>query len=73
MPSATINGISNVSGAFTTNGIVNGKWDPVTGFSLGVPEDWMSQPTSWTMTLHSSGQPIGNGSGTMQFTVPPAN
>lgn len=71
-PSATINGISNVDGAFTTNGIVNGKWDPVTGFSLGVLEDCMNQPTNWTMMLHSSGQPIGNGSGSIQFTVPPA-
>lgn len=70
-PSATINGSNNVDGAFTTKGIVNGKWDPVTGFSLGVLEDWMNQPTNWTMTLQSSGQPIGNGSGSIQFTVPP--
>jgi hypothetical protein len=69
-PSATINGNSNVSGDFTTNGIVNGKWDPVTGFSLGAPENWLSQPTTWKMTLRSLAPPLGDGTGTMQFTVP---
>lgn len=69
-PSATINGNSNVIGAFTTNGIGVGKWEPVTGFSLGIPEDWMNQPTSWTMSLRSLAPPLGEGSGTLQFTVP---
>lgn len=69
-PSATINGNNNVSGAFTTNGISTGKWEPVTGFSLGAPEDWLNQPTSWTMSLRSLAPPLGEGSGTIQFTVP---
>lgn len=71
-PSATINGNSNVSGAFTTNGIEVGKWEPVSGFSLGAPEDWLTQPTTWTLKLRSLAPypPLGEGTGTMQFTVP---
>jgi hypothetical protein len=69
-PFATINGDSNVSGTFTTNGNVNGKWDAITGISFGAAENWLSQPTTWTMTLRSVAQPLGKGTGTMRFIVP---
>ncbi|GHO59500.1 hypothetical protein [Ktedonobacter robiniae] len=69
--SATVNG-SKTEIYEVDNGKLTGKWDPLKGMSIAITEDWLGKPGTWNLKIQSTGEPLGIGSGELQFTVPAA-
>ncbi|EFH81974.1 hypothetical protein [Ktedonobacter racemifer] len=71
--SATINGSKAEIFEVDNQGHLLGKGDPLQSMSIAITENWLDQPTAWTLKLRSTGAPLGTGSSEIHFNVPPAS
>lgn len=67
---ATVNGKKNTVISAITTAPANGKYGDLTGFTISIPEDFLSQtPSAWTIGLESTGDPLGTGNIAIHITL----